>query len=507
MKKNFLSWFVLLSIIGVSPFSKLQGGDLPGLRVSDNGRFLVQQDGTVFFPVADTAWAIAWKLNRSQVETYLQHRKEQKFNTIAIIAFPSYEDRKVEANRGGDHPFEMSKSVYDPLRPITTAGNNPANSIEYDYWDHLEYIIDTSAKKGMYVVLLPTWGGHIAGGYGNGKENPGIILRLPGAYQYGHWIGQRFKKKKNIIWMLGGDRSAVYGKRDYRDVFETLAEGIADGVNGVNQKDGKADFSTTMMSYHPQKWAPNSSQWFHNSAWLDFNSIQDQPRDQIIATELDYSLTPTRPTWLFEGGYEHRRNIYKDWQIRFQSYQTVFAGGFGITYGNMNIYHFSDESDEKVHLDEPVEPRENGKWKNSMDDPGSRQMRHLWELMTSFTREQFLNRIPDQSLIEGDQGKMDGAEGDRSSRIQATRGKNGNYAMIYSANGRNISIKMNRLSASRKNAFWFNPRNGKWWSQTEESADAKPFMKNIPSGPTASVQQFDPPGAVGDGNDWVLLLK
>ncbi len=488
MMKSWLSWIVWLSLLGFSPSATLWADDLVDLRVSENGRFLVRQDGSGIFPVTDTAWALAWKLDRLQVEAYLQHRKEQQFNMIALIAFPSYEDREVVANTHGDHAFEVRDGKYDPLRPITTPGRRSANSDEYDYWDHLEFIIDSTAAKGMYVILLPAWGGHVAGGYGNGKDTSGITLRLPGAYQYGHWIGRRFKDKHNIIWMMGGDRSAVYGDKDYRNVFRAMAEGIADGVNGINQRDGKADFSTTLMSYHPQKWAPNSSEWFHNDAWLDFNSIQDQSKDQITATELDYGLAPVKPTWLFEGGYEHRRNIYKDWQVRYQSYQTVFAGGFGITYGNMNIYHFKDGL-------------------SGLDDPGAMDMRHLYDLMTSLSKDQFLDRIPDQSLIEGDQGSMDAAEGDRSSRLQATRGGRGDYAMVYSANGRAITVRMNRLAARRMNAFWFNPRNGRWRVKDQDMTDPKPFMENIPSGPAAPIHKFDPPGAVGDGNDWVLLLK
>jgi len=266
MMKSRLRWIVLLCLCGFQNSAKLQAADLAKLRVSENSRFLVRQDGSAFFPGADTAWAIAWKLNRTQVETYLQHRKEQKFNVIALVAFPSYEDHKVEANVYGDYAFDMSNGKFDPLRPISTPGSQPDNSIEYDYWDHLEYILDVSAAKGMYVVLLPCWGGHVAGGYGNGKDTSGIILHLPESYPYGHWIGKRFKDKKNIIWMLGGDRSAIYGDKDYRNVFQGIAEGIADGVNGVDQRDGRADFSTTLMSYHPQKWAPNSSAWFHNEA-------------------------------------------------------------------------------------------------------------------------------------------------------------------------------------------------------------------------------------------------
>ncbi len=490
MMKTYLFGSLVFGLILFVFAENVSAQELDSLQVSRNGRFLVHSDETPFFPLADTAWAITWNLNRDQVAMYLQHRKKQKYNMIALIAIPSYDDHKLIANRNGDQPFELRHGKYDPLKPIITPGNSPSNHQEYDYWDHLEFVIDLAASQGMYVVLLPTWGGHIAGSYGNGKDTSGIIIRQPQAYRYGHWIGDRFKKKKNILWMLGGDRSAVYGEKDYRNVFTIIAEGIADGVNGIDQPDGKADFSTTLISYHPQKWAPNSSQWFHQSDWLDFNSIQDTPRDQIAAINRDYGLTPAKPTWLFEGGYEHRRSdLYRDWQIRFQSYQTVFAGGFGVTYGNMNIYHMS------------------GSWEKSLDDPGSAQLQHLFNLMTSFNKEQYLSRIPDQALIEGDQGTMEGAEGDRSSRIQATRGTKGDYAMIYIANGRMVKIKMDRLATTKLNAFWFNPRNGKWQVNGNETNTQKPFLKNLPSGPGSPTQTFDPPGKMGQGNDWVLLLK
>jgi hypothetical protein len=506
--KSCLIWTVLLSTIGFTNGTELRAAKLHGLRVSGNGRFLILEDGSGFFPIADTAWAIAWKLNHSEVERYLQGRKDQKFNMIALIAFPSYEGGKIIANVYGDNAFEVNSGRWNPLQPITTPGNNPENSTEYDYWDHLEYIIDTSESKSMYVVLLPAWGSYVAGGYGDGKATPEIIFNVTSAYKYGHWIGQRFKSKKNIIWMMGGDRSAVYGDRDYRNVFRAMAEGVADGVNGINQQDGKADYSTTLMSYHPRKWAPNSSKWFHNDPWLDLNSIQDQPKDQIIATELDYGLSPTKPTWLFEGGYEYRgegKEVYKDWQIRFQSYQTVFAGGFGVTYGNMNTYHCSDK--EESRLDEPVTTNKAGKWESSLDDPGAMDMQHLFSLMTSMSNDQFLDRIPDQTLIDGDAGDMNDWEGFKSNRLQATRGAKGDYAMIYSANGRNICLKMNRLAAPLMNAFWFNPRNGKWRVKDSDFADQRPFADNIPSGPAAAIQEFDPPDSVGVGNDWVLVLK
>jgi Protein of unknown function (DUF4038)/Putative collagen-binding domain of a collagenase len=505
MMRSFVCCLVLLSIYGFPGSAVLRAGDLVGLQVSENGRYLVRHDGSGFFPVADTAWAIGWRLTRGEVESYLQRRKDQHFNTIAMIAFPSYEGDVVIPNVYDDRAFEVTgRGAWDPLRPITTPGDNPGESVEYDYWDHLEYIIDTAESKGMYTVLLPAWGGCVAGDWGNGKVTREVIFDATSAYQYGRWIGYRFRNKKNIIWMIGGDRSAVYGEKDYRNVFRAMAEGVADGVNGIDQQNNEADYSTTLMSYHPRKWKPNSSEWFHNEPWLDFNSIQDQPSDQIAATALDYGLSPVKPTWLFEGGYEYRNNIYKDWQIRFQAYQTVFAGGFGITYGSMNIYHFNSVLADP---EEPITTATPKKWEVSLDETGAMDMQHLLGLMASISNDQFLDRVPDQSLIEGDPGGMDGNEGVRSNRLQATRGGRGDYAMIYSANGRSIFLRMNRLSAPRMNAFWFNPRNGTWWVQGSEVTDQRPFMKDIPSGPDAPVHEFDPPGAESDGNDWVLLLN
>ena len=498
--RHYLVLAALLATICLTNTTALAADKLSALRVSRNGRYLVREDGSGFFPLADTTWAIAWKLNRDEVEKYLRHRADQNFNMIALIAFPSY-NSEVNANLYGDNPFEGKNGKWNPLRPIMTPGASPRKSMEYDYWDHLEYIIDASESKGMYVILLPTWGSYVAGSWG-GQNTSKIIFTSTNSYEYGCWIGQRFKNKTNVIWMMGGDRSAVYGNKDYRSVFRAMAEGVADGVNGVNQQDAEADYSTTLMSYHPRKYMPNSSEWFHSDTWLDFNSTQDQPKDQIAAIRLDCGLDPTKPTWLFEGRYENYvrgKHIYKDWQVRFQSYQTVFAGGCGITYGHMNIFGFRMKAGRKA-----IDPEK--KWQRRLDDPGAMDMQYLLKLMTSLSNDQFLDRIPDQSLIDGDEGGMRGSEGAISSRLQATRGRKGDYAMIYSANGRNIRLRMSRLAAPLMNAFWFNPRNGKWRIKDRDIADRRPFAEKCPGGPGARIREFDPPGSVGNGNDWVLVL-
>ncbi|MBE9509565.1 MAG: DUF4038 domain-containing protein, partial [Bacteroidetes bacterium] len=282
---------------------------------------------------------------------------------------------------------------------------------------------------------------------------------------------------------------------DYREVWRAMAEGLADGANGVDNQDGKADYSNVLISFHPRKWAPNSSEWFHNDPWLVFNSIQDTPYDQVVSVPHDYSLVPAKPTWLFEGRYEGR---ISEWGVRNQAYQTVFAGGFGNTYGS-DIWKFPPN------------------WRDLAMLPAAGQMAHLYTVAREiWTDTQFLDRMPDQDLIIGDRGSTYGdGEWDQagrkkddpgsSDRITAIRGDNGTWAMAYSANGREITLDLSLLYNSKMNVYWFSPRNGKWWVNGEELNKLTPFQTGLVTGNGSYI--FDPPGTPGINNDWVLILK
>jgi len=475
---------IIITILLIMSFlNNISLADIQPLKVSANGRYLVDSDGEPVFLNADTAWKIAWKLNRDEVEKYLQTRKDQKFNTIGIVAFPmDIDNDRAITNVYGDKPLEYKNDKFNPLKPVTTSGENHKNSKEYDYWDHLEYIIDTAESKNMYIILLPAWGGRVAGAYGSGKPNSEIIFDKSKAYKYALWISKKLKDKKNIIWMIGGDRSAVYGKNDYRSVFRAMAKGL---ISGSGNKE-------ILISYHPQKWAPNSSEWFHNSPWLSFNSIQDQPSDQIKAITHDWNLKPAKPTWLFEGRYEGFTKAsvtFKDFQVRFQAYQTVFEGGLGETYGNMAIWNFSKN------------------WKKHIDDPGANQLRYLVKLMSLWSKEQYLSRIPDQSLIIGNAGKISGSLDELSTCIAATRTKKGDLAMIYTAAGNNLLIKMRILNGPMMHAYWYNPRTGKWKVAGKEVEKPTPFSNDIHSGKKAFNYQFYVPKMQKESNDWVLILS
>src|SRR5690606_4837880 len=70
------------------------------------------------------------------------------------------------------------------------------------YWKHVDWIIKKAEEKGMYVGLLPTWGDKVDKQWGKGP----VIFNEENAFDYGKWIGNRYKNYRNIIWINGGDR-------------------------------------------------------------------------------------------------------------------------------------------------------------------------------------------------------------------------------------------------------------------------------------------------------------
>lgn len=433
---------------------------LPALKVSDNKRFLVEENGNPFFWLGDTGWLLFSMLNREEADRYLTHRAEHGFNVIQVMML---------------HELDLINAYGDPAlidedvtKPAVTPGNDPADAEAYDYWDHLDYIVDLAAEKGLYMAMVPVWGSNVKKG-GVDRDQADV---------YSRWLTERYKDRSNIIWLNGGD---IRGS-DSTAVWQVM---------GANLR--KYD-PNHLITFHPFGRS-QSSTWFHNEPWLDFNMIQTGHRrydqddsekaygqDCYKYVQDDYAMTPTKPTVDGEPSYENIPQGLHDpaeprWlapDIRRYGYWGVFAGGFGFTYGHNAVMQMNNPNAKEPNFGVQYN------WWEALDAPAALQMKYLKQLMLS---RSFLDRVPDQSLIAGDAGE-------KYDFVIATRGEN--YALAYTYNGRNFDINMGKIKGEEVKASWFNPRNG-------ESEVIGIF-------PNTGTQSFDPPGAVEDGNDWVLVL-
>ena len=455
MKKNIYPYLLALAICGGSAVGFAQNIVSNGpLKVSDNKRFLVHENGKPFYWLGDTAWELFHRLNREEADKYLKNRAEKGFTVIQAVALAELDGVR-DPNPYGEIPLENN----DPTKPREA------------YFKHVDYIIDRAAELGLYIALLPTWGDKLSKErWGEGPE----VFNAENAKIYGKWIGNRYKNRKNIIWVMMGDRNP----RNEADVntWRAMATGIEEGVGGPNK---------ALITAHPQ---PNdmadggSGKWFHQDNWFDFNMFQTgHCRENPVYDRIQvaYNRMPIKPTIDGEPIYEDHPVCFNSKELglsnaydcRISAYLDVFAGAFGNTYGCHDVWQMYAPGRKSI----------NGAampWYDAINLPAAGQMQYLRKLIES---RPMLDRIPDQSVVTH--------SGEVYDRIQATRGKD--YAFVYSVKGKAFTVNLGKIAGANLTAFWYDPRTGK-------SKEAGTFANK-------GQQAFTPPNS-GYGQDWVLVL-
>jgi hypothetical protein len=352
---------IMLACAGVA---SARPAERQGLKVSENGRFLVRSDGSPFFWLGDTAWELFHRLDREDSERYLRDRAGKGFTVIQAVVLAEFGGLTVP-NAKGDLPLLDS----DPTRPNER------------YFAHVDAVVEAASRLDLHIGMLPTWGDKWNTKWGEGPE----IFTPENAASYGEFLGRRYRDQP-IIWILGGDRPPENER--HLAIVRAMAAGLRRGDEGRHP-----------LTYHPTG-GQSSAQWFHGDDWLSFNMIQsghwarNNPNYRMIAA--DYARTPTKPCLDGEPCYEQIAIQFKpalgrfdDLDVRKAAYWAVFAGAHGHTYGANSIFQF--------HL--PSREGEFGAvipWQEALSFPGAGQLRHLRTLMES---RPFLTRIPDQGLI------------------------------------------------------------------------------------------------------------
>lgn len=434
------------------------------LKISPSNRYFITADGKPFFWLGDTGWLLFLKCTREEAVEYLDTRKAQGFNVIQVMLL---HDLREDKNIYGDSLF-IDQHVSTPK---ITEGSNFLSGEEYDYWDHVEYIVDEAAKRNIYMALVPVWGSVVKSKLVNEEQ----------AVAYALFLSERFKNKPNIVWLNGGDLKGNIEMNVWNALGKTLHEKDPDHL----------------ISFHP-RGRHTSSLWFHKQDWLAFNMFQSGHKDyeqDTTASDIfhfgednwryinnDYTLDPVKPTMDAEPSYENIPHGLHDsmqprWttaDLRRYAYWSVFAGGAGFTYGENAVMQFHSPTDNagSYGVDHF--------WKEGLKTTGATQMQYLKKLLLS---KNYLDRVPDQTLI-ADQGI-------RYNYLAATRGSD--YAFVYTFTGRKMTIRLEKCKGSKIKCSWYNPRNGHYTL--------------IGIFANKGIKTFTSPGKVTNGNDWVLVME
>ncbi|HEX4159243.1 MAG TPA: DUF4038 domain-containing protein [Rhizomicrobium sp.] len=416
------------------------------LKASADNRYLVDQDNVPFLMVGDSPQAMIGNLSKQDAAFFISDRANYGINALWVNLLC---DAYTACNADG--------TTYDGIAPFTTAGD--LSTPNPKYFDRAADMIQLAAASGMVVLLDPAE----TGGWLGVLEANGVKK----SREYGRFLGRRFGKLTNIIWLSGNDFQSWQNPYD-NAVVGAVAQGI---------KDAEAEsIHTIELNYYV-------SASLDDRKWRTIGGVDAvYTYRPTYAKELsEYKRTQFKPTFLVEANYEFEQNGGTDGgstqNLRRQEYWTALSGTTGQLYGS----HYSWTL--------------NGDWKDNLDTIGIQELSWMKGLIAPLD---WYDLVPDRDHQVLTQGyghfsKTDHIPDDTYATAAAT--PDGKLALAYLPDIRKVTIDMAKF-AGAVTAQWFDPTN-----DTFQTISGSPFQNT-------GTQNFTPPGnnVAGDA-DWVLDLE
>jgi uncharacterized protein DUF4038/collagenase-like protein with putative collagen-binding domain len=425
------------------------------VKASANGRYLVDQNNVPFYLVGDTAHSLMGTLTLTDVATYFTNRQNNHFNSVAIYApCASY-----IANCHSD------ASTVDGIVPFTS-GNSPStfdlSTPNPAYFSRVDAIVSLAASNGLIVLLDPIE----TGDFLVTLQNNGTTK----AFNYGVYIGTRYKNSPNIIWQHGEDFQSWQTTSDSQLVAQVMA-GIA-SVAPNQLQTAELSYSTSYT---------NEDTTLAPYVTYDMAYTYAETYDMVLK---GYNSTPVIPMHLGEANYEGANNTGAlpgpagNSVLRQQEYWTLTSGGIGGQYyGNKIVHHFDTG------------------WQNNLNTSGVTQLNYLQNLISNLNWWQL---VPDQNhtVVTAGYGTYNGGNMNLTTANYATTSwiSDGSLVLAYAPVSTTLTVALNKLSGP-VSAQWYDPANG-----TFQTVTGSPFANT-------GTHNFVTPGNNSDGNsDWVLVL-
>ena len=471
------------------------------VKPSADRRYLVDQ-GNVPFPIMGrTAWFIA-SLPGEDYRFYIDDSVARGYNAIELHVI-NHDPRgnNPPFNGKGDLPF--LKRLNGTAWQGTLAYADPSSEApdfttpNEAYWSFVDGLLAYCELKGILVYFFPAYVG--VKGSDQGWMREMLANGASRLQSYGAWIATRYKNRKNLVWMMGGDMGTA------PDTFDPA------------QNDVEAALLTGLSSVPEQRSTQFSAEWASGSIATDqpafgsrmtLNGVYSWSGDVNSHGRRAYANSPVRPAFLLEEPYDEegpdgngvnpnatqpvRRFQWWGWLSTIGGY--VAGNGYvwpfrspvwfqwrgwrnaikGYVAGTGHVWPFHAE------------------WSAHLDTQGSRDMARL---------NAFIKSVDWYKLVPSGLGGMrdlitaGGSSVDSNTYVAAAATPDGSLLVAYipPSHTGSISIDMATMAGPVR-ARWFDPTSG----------DFREFANGL--GNTGS-HSFVPPGrnSAGDG-DWVLLL-
>jgi hypothetical protein len=427
------------------------------LKVSDNKRHLVDQNNKPFLINADAGWWAFTKVSVDESVEYMKMRKAQGFNSIQVQLTPQINVK----NLNGDLPF---------------LGDNDFTQPNEKFFEHSDLMFKKAEELNMFLIVAPIWigccGEDWGGVYPDGRPKPIKANGKDKCRQFGRWLGERYGKFQNVMWIMGGDNNPGNDREEVRQIALGLKE------TAKHQ----------LVTYHASATLSSTDVWKKTETWIDIVMVYTYyggkmgtwtPHHPEVYTVClkEYNRYPgPRPFFLGESQYEggSGNDDGTAQHARRQAYWSILGGATGHCYGSP-VYSFKPN------------------WRDYIDLPGANHLKHFYTL---FSTRNWHDLVPDQenSLIASGNGIPGGPL-----FITAATTTDGKLALVYippgSSINRRLIVNLNKLAGPVK-ARWYDPTSGSY-----RHVVGSPFTKK-------TYQEFVTPGKNATGEtDFVLVLE
>ena len=443
------------------------------LKVSNDKRYLVDQNDQPFPILGRTAWFIISQ-PESGYKKFLDNSIEHGHNAIEMAVITHWPmGNHSPFNGNGDMPFlkRLNGKDWDGKLTYSSIKNEAPDLLAPNerYWEFVDHFLSYCESKGILVFMFPGYVGY------NGEEQGWMKELVANGVErtkaYGEWIANRYKNRKNIVWMLLGDMGKF--NEEQRNAEAAL-------IRGLKTVQHQQSVHYTAESYSGQNAADNAD--FGNEMTLNASYTWELKVPVPYIGRKAYAHKPVMPSFLLEEPYDEEGpdgNNYNPNATqpvrRFQWWGWLSTIG-GYISGNGYVWQFVD----------PV-------WQQHLNTQAALDMSRLNQFIRSIDWWQLVPSGLDGMEPLENAGNIDTT----AAYVSAAATKDGSLLVAYIPPAHKGSITVNmKILADEIYGYWFDPTTGEFTSIGDTPFDNKTFLS------------FTPPGKNSRGeDDWVLVLS
>lgn len=285
------------------------------LRVSDTGRFLVDDSGKPFFYLADTVWATFGNVPIELWTPYLRYRRMQGYNALQISILPIVHDRSV--GPGLIEPFAVKSD-----------GSYDFDQRNEAYFAKAERMVEMAVERGFTPVLGVLW---CCYAWNHGDPNPNRMTPDQ-VREYATYAAERFQRFDPIFFISGDTPQNDEEELDrYRIALDAVRSVCPRALCSMHLWGGQV----------PNERLRDGVDFY---MYQSSHGANGQQQARILARK--HLELPRKPVVNAEPCYEGHgrmgaedRNKFSAFDVRRATWQSLLSGAvMGITYGAQGLW-------------------------------------------------------------------------------------------------------------------------------------------------------------------------